>query len=237
MPPSSELSRLKTDATTRMKAAGIPNADHDALILLQHVTGSTAARIHTGDVPVSGKEAAQFMKLVDRRISREPLQYILGTWPFWKHAFTVTPDVLIPRPETEHILEVLLEKTTHNTTGLLVDCCTGSGCLAISAASERPRLSIIGTDISPKALNIAETNRRNLKCRPVHWACSDMLAAFPHDCADVIIANPPYVSQSDSTGLEPELAGSLWKLKLKETDNNFFEIEIEEHQDDGSGEV
>ncbi len=206
MDPLPSLSSIKTHATRRLKEAEIPDAERTVITLLQHVTGATVARLIAGNVDISREQVSELMNLVERRVEREPLQYILGKWPFWKHEFAVTPDVLIPRPETERILEVLADKIPKESNGYLLDCCTGSGCLAISAAFEHPRLSIVGSDISPAALNVAESNRRNLNCRHIQWICADMLNAFREELLDIIIANPPYVACGEAAKLEPELS-------------------------------
>lgn len=206
MSTESTLSRLKQDLIARLSSAGIPNPQRDILTLLQHVSGATAAGILADTVQLTTRQTAHLLKLVDRRAAREPLQYILGKWPFWKHAFILTSDVLIPRPETEHILEILLQAIPRDHNGTLVDCCTGSGCLAISAAFERPSLTITACDISLPALLVAEENRKQLNCRPIQWVCSDMLNAFRCSTVDVIIANPPYVATDSAPDLEPELA-------------------------------
>ncbi len=150
-----------------------------------------------------------YAPLVERRRQREPLAYIMGEREFWSRSFLVTPDVLIPRPETEHLIEAVMEyfpetkKVFH-----FCDMGTGSGCIAVTLACEYPKMQMTATDISHAALAIARKNaeRHDVSSR-IKWYQGDMFAAlkkrkYPFDA---IISNPPYIGQNEMHALEAEL--------------------------------
>ncbi|MDQ6995926.1 MAG: peptide chain release factor N(5)-glutamine methyltransferase, partial [Mariprofundus sp.] len=151
-----------------------------------------------------------FEPLLQRRINREPLAYITGEKEFWSRRFHVTPDVLIPRPETEHLIEAVLEHFPDRSGHYrFCDIGTGSACIAVTLACEFPNARIIATDISDAALHIAA---RNAKAHAVDqriiFRQGDMLAALrpQYGLLDAIISNPPYVAESEMDALEKELA-------------------------------
>ena len=193
-------------ATNRLKNAEIPSPQRDITAILSVLFHVPRHRAITGDFHLNPKQWTKFHQLIGRRAKREPLQYILGKCNFWKQAFRITPAVLIPRPETEHLVEAALNTLPPDREKLLVDCCTGSGCVAVSIALERPALQAIGCDISTEALKIAQENRERLKAFNCQFLASDMLAAFAPDSVDFITANPPYVSEEDAASLQPELS-------------------------------
>ena len=144
------------EATARLTNAGVPTPEQDAELLLRHVLGWDRARvISDGETALRDELEAQFRTLVDERAGRRPLQHITGRQWFWKHEFLVTPDVLIPRPETELIVEAALDLLRAVRSPLVVDVGTGSGCIALSLAAELPEARVLGTDISPEALGVA----------------------------------------------------------------------------------
>ncbi|MEP6783037.1 MAG: HemK/PrmC family methyltransferase, partial [Acidobacteriota bacterium] len=148
-------------ARARLVAAGIESgeAGRDAGLLARHLLGYSRAEIYVHhEDEVSDDFSAQYEPLIERRARREPAAYIRGIQEFWDRDFIVTPAVLIPRPETELIIEELLERLPHDAPAMprrVADIGTGSGCLAVTAAAERPFLEVIATDISDAALNIA----------------------------------------------------------------------------------
>ena len=150
--------------------------------------------------------ADPYRTLVDRRCRREPVAYILGEREFWGRPFEVTRDVLIPRPETELIVEEALELfPAGRTPRIIVDVGTGSGCLAVALALEFPEARVIATDISAAALDVARRNAdSNGVAGRIDFRQGDLLEPVTED-ADLIVSNPPYVASGDAPGLVPEV--------------------------------
>jgi release factor glutamine methyltransferase len=139
---------LLAEARGVLAAAGVPSPDWDAERLLRHVLGlDRAALLANPGRAVPEPEAGRFRALVQRRAAREPLQYVLGSTDFWKHEFLVTPAVLIPRPETELLVETALELVKGVEKPVIVDVGTGSGCIALSIAGEREDAEVHATDV------------------------------------------------------------------------------------------
>lgn len=148
---------------------------------------------------------------LDRCQAGEPLAYLIGEQAFWRYTFKVTPDVLIPRPDTERLVECALQNLPQG--GRFADLCTGSGCIAISICGERSDLSGIMVDLSPAALEIAKENARSVgvseRLTPV---CADLLTDhLPDERFDLIVSNPPYIPTADiaaypSLAYEPQIA-------------------------------
>ena len=149
----------------------------------------------------SGKE----LENAARRVaSGEPLPYVIGEWYFMNETYEVGPDCLVPRPETEHLVEKLVSLCPVN--GIFADLCTGSGCVAVSALSMRPDLSAVAFDVSEKALEIARRNAaRNGVSERITFICSDLMKEEPDGLYDVIAANPPYVAARVIDGLSSEV--------------------------------
>ena len=200
---------LLADAAATLAAAGVEAPEWDAERLLRHVLGwDRATLIASPGHAVPEPEAERFRALVQRRASREPLQYILGTQAFWKHEFLVTPAVLIPRPETELLVETSLELLKDVERPLIVDVGTGSGCIALSLAFERPDAEVHATDISEPALEVARENARRLglECR-VAFHHGNLLEPVAHLAGRIalVVSNPPYVDPSERESLAPEV--------------------------------
>ncbi len=196
---------LKHAAKT-LENAGIPSARNEISQIICKIFSIPRHRAVTGDFRLSSSQWQHFHKLIEQRSKRTPLQYLMGNCDFWKHEFTVTPDVLIPRPETEYLVETALKYLPQNKEKVVVDCCTGSGCVAISLALERPTARVIGCDISSAALKIAQQNKLSLHSDNCFFLVSDMLQSFKTSSVDFITANPPYVSRTDVSSLQPELS-------------------------------
>ena len=143
-------------------------------------------------------EAGRYAQVVIERASGKPSQYIIGHQEFWGLDFLVSPAVLIPRPETEHIIEAVLELVPdRNTTVRIMDVGTGSGCLALTLAHEYPRAEVHATDISSEALEIARINRERLDLSRVKFHHCDLLEGLDDEGRfDLIVCNPPYVSEA-----------------------------------------
>jgi release factor glutamine methyltransferase len=182
-------------------------------MLLLHVTRLTRADVYASpDREVTPAQAAEYGAAIKRRLTHEPIQYITGEQEFYGHTLHVTPAVLIPRPETEHLVEAVLSELKQSeldpTAPLrILDVGTGSGAIAIALAHHLPNAHITATDISPAALTIAAANaaRHHLTAR-IHFLVSDLLAALPPDITfDVIVSNPPYVPTADRSTLHPQV--------------------------------
>ena len=194
----------------RLSRAGIGAAEAaaSARLLAEHLLGWDAARYITSGVePEPAGFAAGYEEAIARRASREPSAYITGRQEFWGLPFDVTPAVLIPRPETELIVEAALELFAGRRDAPLAiaDACTGSGNLAISLAREFPRATVIATDVSNEALAVARRNAERLGvAERVRFICADVLAGIDGPF-DAIAANPPYVRRGDGPALQPEV--------------------------------
>ncbi len=136
-------------------------------------------------------------RLLDRRARGEPVAYILGEKEFYGHRFRVTPDVLIPRPETELLVDAVLERFADKDNVRLLDLGTGSGCIAISIALARPGWHVVGVDNSEAALAVAMENGQRLGAR-VAWRLSDWFAGLQGAPFDLIVSNPPYIAAQDA---------------------------------------
>jgi release factor glutamine methyltransferase len=193
----------------QLAAAGVPNAALDAELLLRHVTNWERAEILTMSAEELAPAFAQeFLGLVAALAARKPLQHLTGRQAFWKRDFVVSPDVLIPRPETEILVEAALESLTAMRMPAVVDVGTGSGCIAVSIAAERPDAHVTGTDISGPALVVARENaaRAGVAGR-VSLAKGDLLEPVQHLKGQIqaVLSNPPYVDLTERAALQPEV--------------------------------
>lgn len=194
-----------TEGAAALELAGCPSPLVDAEWLLAHVVGVTRSELYTIERELGGAEVGRFGELVERRAGREPLAYILGEWGFRRLTLAVDPRVLIPRPETEAVVDrclVLLEGVEEPA---ILDVGVGSGAIALALADERPDSQVVGTDVSPEALEVADENRvRAGVDGRVKFVLGDLLAGEPGPF-DLVVSNPPYVSADELAGLEPEL--------------------------------
>lgn len=204
-----------THATRQLNDAGIPSARLDAELLLSHTLRKPRTWLHSHtDDTLSDRHIEIANARLDLRLDRVPVAYIIGHKEFYGHAFKVTTATLIPRPESEDLIELLEEALPKNESLLnekplrLVDVGTGSGALGITAKLRHPELDVTLLDTSRHALTVAEENARSLGA-PVTTAKSDLLGAYPF-VADIIIANLPYVDidweRSPETDHEPAQA-------------------------------
>jgi release factor glutamine methyltransferase len=182
----------------------------DAELLLGKVLGlSRAALIARGNEVLAADAELQLAGLLSRRAHGVPLAYLTGSREFWSLPLTVTPDVLVPRPETECLVQHALELVPGDDCSV-VDLGTGSGAIALSLATERPLWSITGVDLSAQALAVAARNATALNLPQVAWRLGSWLDAVPGERFDLIVANPPYIADSDPALLalkaEPAMA-------------------------------
>jgi release factor glutamine methyltransferase len=209
-----------------LRDANVPSYTLAAELLLLHVLGRDRAWLyaHPEEV-IPGLDAHRFLALILRRAEGEPTQYITGKQEFWGLEFEVTPDVLIPRPETEHVIEVALDrlavreiragrKRTLTGDGLrIIDVGTGSGCIAIALAKELPGARIVATDISEAALAVARRNAaRYAFANNIAFLQHNLLGGMGAKC-ELVVSNPPYVGRKEKETLmrevrdhEPEVA-------------------------------
>jgi len=198
-------------ARTRLVAAGIENgeAGRDANLLARHLLGWDRARLMTRETDdATDPFIAGYDRLIERRARREPVGYIRGEQEFWSHDYAVNRSVLIPRPETELIVEELLSFMPDNLPARkarVADIGTGSGCLAIAAAAECPLIEVIATDVSKAALDVARGNARRYGVE--HRITFVEAAYVPTSMGpfDFILSNPPYVTTSEYQDLAPEV--------------------------------
>ncbi len=189
-------------ATQMLKEAGIDGAPRDARKLMAASLGIDAGRLtlHSQDVLEAGSEAAFFASIQDR-VDRKPVSHLLGWREFFGRRFTVTPDVLDPRPETETLIEAALAHEFRE----VLDLGTGSGCILLTLLAERPEATGVGADLSGAALSVAAQNARDLgvdaRCELVE---SDWFKSVEGQF-DLIVSNPPYIALEEMAGLAPEV--------------------------------
>lgn len=208
-----------TSAAGELQGAGVPDARRDAELLLRHVLDKDRAWLlaHLRD-PLNDPEG-RFAAAVGRRAAREPVQYIIGVQEFRGLDFIVTPDVLIPRPETEFVVEAAVEQLQGARSPLILDLCTGSGCIAVSLAHELPQARIIAVDLSAAALVIARRNARAHgvadRIRFLEGDLFEPLAELSlRGEFDILVSNPPYVRNDELPALQPEVRDHEPKLAL-----------------------
>jgi release factor glutamine methyltransferase len=175
-------------------------------MLLSHIIGLNRVQLITqSEYQLTEKQAQLFSALVDRRLSGEPIAYLLGVREFYGLPFKVSPDVLIPRPETELLVELALSRTPEN--GALLDLGTGSGAIAVTIASLRPDLNITASDISTSALKIAKYNAQQLlpENAEIRFVQSDWYQQITLQQFTTIVSNPPYIVKDDAHLFEGDL--------------------------------
>jgi release factor glutamine methyltransferase len=198
-PPDTEpwsIRRLVIWATEDFTRRGFDSPRLDADLLVAHVLGKTRIEIILeGDRPLDKSELERFRELVRRRRAGEPTAYLLGTREFYGTLLEVDPNVLIPRPDTEILVEVALERTLAQAVGTAIDLCTGSGCVAIAFALARRDWTVTGVDLSPGAVEVAKRNAARAGfAAGLSFETGDLFAALPSVAAvELITANPPYI--------------------------------------------
>jgi release factor glutamine methyltransferase len=205
----------------RLRAAQVPSHTLATELLLMHALGRDRTWLYTHpEAPLDLADAEKYFALIERRAAGEPTQYLTGKQEFWGLEFEVTPAVLIPRPETEHVMEVALARLgprgfiIHLNSGLpreklrVADVGTGSGCLAVALAGELPHAEVFAMDISGAALEVARRNAtRHHVADRIHFLQTDLLEALKQEAQffDLIVSNPPYVARKDAPQLQREV--------------------------------
>jgi release factor glutamine methyltransferase len=191
--------------TDRLEAAGCDSPRVDAEILVAHVLGVRRSQLALQrDHSLSDDRLAALEAVVSRRELREPLAYVLGEWGFRRITLNVDSRVLVPRPETEVVVERCLAHLENLSEPRVLDVGTGSGAIALALADEHPRTRVTGIDVSPGALEVAESNalRTGLAVELQEW---DLFGGLPDGPWDLVVSNPPYVLPEEIGTLSPEV--------------------------------
>ena len=204
---SNSIAETLRQAAEVLDQSGVPDARREAGALLSHVIGKDRTFLisHAED-PIDEREQQLFEEVVGRRASGEPAQYIIGTQDFYGRAFRVTPAVLIPRPETELLVEAALQ--VMNAAATICDVGTGSGCIAITLVCERSDARAVAVDVSGAALEVAKGNASEHSVgERIDFYVSDCFSGLEQntDQFDLIVSNPPYVSANMLPGLQREV--------------------------------
>ena len=208
-PPSTIADTLRSASHALAACSESPRLD--AELLLGKVLGlSRPALIARGDESLTAESRGAYSQLLARRLAGAPVAYLTGTREFWSLALAVTPAVLVPRPETETLVELALRLLPPDRQRSILDLGTGSGAIALAIARERPACRVTAVDVSPEALTVAVGNSRALRIDGIEWCQGSWFDAVPGRCFDLIVANPPYVASDDPAltklGAEPALA-------------------------------
>ncbi len=170
----------------------------DAEVLLAHTLGQTRTYLRTWpERALTDAQARAFDDLVERRIQGHPVAHLTGAREFWSLSLRVSSDTLIPRPDTERLVELALERLPEHVALKMADLGTGSGAIALAVGSERPLCHITATDLSTAALTIARDNAQRLGLDNLAFVAGDWCAALGHAQFDMIVANPPYIARDD----------------------------------------
>ncbi len=209
---SATIAEALREAAGVLRAAGVAEARREAASLLAHALGRDRVYLFTHDgETLAAEKLTAFRSLVGRRAAGEPLQYVTGRQEFYGLDFEVTPDVLIPRPETELLVEAALEVLRAHASPLFCDVGTGSGCIPVALLRERADARAVALDISPAALRVARRNAERHGVSPrLRTLVSDCFDALRTDevrgmTLPLIVSNPPYVAESDLAGLQREV--------------------------------
>lgn len=183
---------------TLLREAGARVDPVDAALLLAHALGKPRAWLYAhGDDEATAGTARDFASLVARREAGEPVAYLTGHRGFWRLELTVTPDTLIPRPETELLVELALQRLPAGGDARVADLGTGSGAIALAIACERPRARIVASDRSAAALEVARANADANGIGNVDFRHGDWFVPLRGDTFDLVASNPPYIAEGD----------------------------------------
>ncbi|OJT16548.1 protein-(glutamine-N5) methyltransferase, release factor-specific [Archangium sp. Cb G35] len=200
--------KILTWTTQHFEKRGVDAPRLTTEVLLAHALKTTRVRLYVDlDRPLEKTELATFRALIERRMAGEPTQYLTGVREFYNRPFKVDARVLIPRPETELLVEAALHKLPKDGPGLALDVCTGSGCIAISLAAERPQATVMATDLSADACALARENAQALGvAERVTVLQGNLYAPLPPDARfDVVVSNPPYIATTEIPTLSAEV--------------------------------
>lgn len=195
-------------AAEKLRAAQIENASFDASCLVENITGLSRTKIMLCDDDIADEQAELVERAVLRRISGEPLQYILGEWDFFGRTFEVGEGVLVPRPETELLVELAIEKLRNVRYPVVFDLCAGSGCVGLTIAAERPDAHVWLFEKYDEAFYYLKRNIKKLGLTNVQAVQHDITLGYDDkisETPDLIVSNPPYLRTDELDGLSTEV--------------------------------
>jgi release factor glutamine methyltransferase len=195
---------LVREVERELEAAGVPTPRADAEFLVAHAAFSTRSRLYA-EGPLAADALARLRPLVERRARREPLAYVLGEWGFRNLTLSLDSRALVPRPETEVVVERCLALLAGSAAPLVLDVGVGSGAIAVALVDEHPGVRVVGIDSSPEALALARVNIEQAGFADrVEVVCGDLLAGVEGPF-DLVVSNPPYVLPAEFDSLQPEV--------------------------------
>jgi release factor glutamine methyltransferase len=201
-----QLHEALRSAIDRLEQNDIGSPRLNAETLMMFVLGCNRAYLYAHrERELTSDEQARYEDAVAERARGVPAQYITGHQEFWGLDFLVSPAVLIPRPETEHVVETAIEIARAMDHPVIIDVGTGSGCVALALENELPKAEVHAVDLSPDALEIARANAARLRLERVRFHITDVLEGFPDEFADIIVSNPPYVGECESDKVQAEV--------------------------------
>jgi len=201
-----QLGQALRDAVAYLERNSVGSPRLNAEVLLMFTLQCDRAYLYAHpERELSPQEETRYQEALAERARGVPSQYITGHQEFWGLDFVVSPAVLIPRPETEHLVETAIELARPLDTPKIIDVGTGSGCIALALAKELPLADITAVDISPDALEIARANAARLQLDRVHFRQNDLLSGFDHAQFDLVVSNPPYVGEDEADKVQREV--------------------------------
>lgn len=202
------LRELKLSGESILKENGIEDCGFDSMELLLSAFGISRNEYYLiSDREVSEKEKNEYYKLISRRAAKEPLQYILGKWNFYESEFFVGDGVLIPRPETEDLVNICIEAVKKNNYNTVFDLCAGSGCIGLSIAKACPEVQCFLFELYDDALYYTRKNAQSLKLSNAFVIKHDILKGCPDNLpsCDLLVSNPPYIPHDEIKDLQTEV--------------------------------
>lgn len=222
-----QLKELYRQAKENMKRGSVENPSLEASILLSKasvINNLTDVFIYP-EKELRSDKIEKFRVLLERRLAKEPVAYITGEKEFYSRTFTVTSDVLIPRPETELLVEETLKAAEEVNHPVILDIGTGSGCIAVTLACELPECTIYANDISLGALTVAKRNAlANGSTDRIKFINGDLSQHFSEGVFDIVVSNPPYISESEFSLLEPDVREYEPRAALLAGEDGLFTI-------------
>lgn len=223
MPDS--IQDLLQNATRKLSTTS-STAQLDAEVLLCHCLGKNRSYLRTWpDKQITHEQLTAYRTCIEKRRLGMPVAYLTGEREFWSRNFNVSPDVLIPRPDSELLIELSLAHIPPNLAARIIDLGTGSGILAVTLAAERPNSEVIATDISAKAIKMARQNALKFNLDNIHFIESNWFDAVTQSNFDLVISNPPYIAAEDPHLLEGDLRFEP-DTALVSADNGLKDIRI-----------
>ena len=202
MPKTWRVIDLINWAESYFKEKGFENPRSEIEWLLRALLGCSRMDVYLRfEEPLSKTQLGTLRAWVKRRLEREPLQYITGSCDFYGREFSINKHVLIPRPETERLIDIALDKLNEIDSPNILDVGTGSGCIAITLGLEIPGSTVLGIDVSEKAIQIANKNAKSLDAGNVSFHEMDFLHNIPQGSFDLMVSNPPYIPKGEMDGL------------------------------------